>query len=105
MKLPSWRRLNEGISKFEQQIKIEKDKFVDEFQRLKDTNPILDEVIRTSVSFLPQPFNGIAQAIYDSFESTKKNKAIDEILKFLNDIKKGGEEHYNRIVLRLDYKK
>jgi hypothetical protein len=33
----------------------------------------------------PSPFNGIAQAVYSSFEGPKKDK-VDEVLKFLEKI-------------------
>jgi tetratricopeptide (TPR) repeat protein len=102
MKLPSWTDFNKGLSKFEQEIEVERSKISDKIQDLKDAHPVLDKIIKGSLGYLPPPFNEIAKTIYDSFENTKKDIAIEEVLKFLHDIRKEGEEQYKEIAFKLD---
>ncbi|MDQ3838593.1 MAG: hypothetical protein M3297_04920 [Thermoproteota archaeon] len=111
MDFPSWRNLKKGINEFEQrtvksinefekQIYEDKSKLTDKIQQLKDDHPLFDEFIQKSIPFLPTPFNGIAQAIYDSFEGSKKDK-FEEVLKFLYKVKSQSEQQYEKIPLSL----
>lgn len=102
MKLPSWTKFIEGASKFEQQVKVEKTRLINKIQASKDAHPVLDEIINRALPFLPSPFNGLAQAIYNSFQGTKKEEAIETIIKFLESFKSQGEDHYNIIANKLD---
>jgi hypothetical protein len=83
-------------------IKEEKARLGEKIQAIKDGHPVLDEAMRKSVPLLPPPFNMIAQVIYDTFDDTKKDLAIQEVLGFLNHIKKDGEDHFNQISSKLE---
>jgi ABC-type multidrug transport system fused ATPase/permease subunit len=101
MKLPSWSNFLEGVSNFEQSVYHQKEKLTERIQDLKDDHRILDEITKRSIPFLPSPFNGIAQALYDSFDGSAEEKT-DEIQKFLDDIKRQGEDHYTKITSDMD---
>ena len=111
MKFPSWSLLRGGIDSFEQDITrkisdsekelyVGRERLVDRIQKIKADHPLFDELIKRSITFLPTPFNGIAQAIYDSFEGPKRDK-YEEVLKFFENIKGQSKEHYEEITSRL----
>ncbi len=100
MKFPSWSDFRDGVTNFDHSIYYQKTKITEIIQGLKDNHPVFDEIIKRSIPFLPSPFNGISQAIYSSFEGSKKDK-VDEVLNFLKKIENQTEEHYNEITSQL----
>jgi tetratricopeptide (TPR) repeat protein len=111
LKFPSWSEFKEGLNIFEndvlqkisdveRELYAEKDKLADKIQKLKDDHPVFDLFVKKSIPFLPYPFNGIAQAIYDNLEGPKKDK-FEEVLKFLYEIRGQSVEHYEKITSQL----
>lgn len=49
---------------------------------------------------LPQPFDAIADSIYESVEGYDKEK-LSEVKEFLDTVKKRGEYHYNELAPKL----
>lgn len=88
------------LTRIEGSVYNEKVKIIEVIQGLKEDHPVLDEIINNSLGFLPPPFNGIAKAIYDSFNGSKREK-IDEVLNFINEISKQNKEYYEYLTSRL----
>ena len=55
---------------------------------------------KTSLHVLPQPFDVIADSIYESVEGYNKEK-LSEVKEFLHTVKKRGEYHYNELPPKL----
>src|SRR6478672_2769364 len=94
MKFPSWNEFQEKWTKTENEVK-------NKIQEFKDEHQILNKSIKYSLTFLPHPFNYIANNIYDNFLGNYEQKASN-VLKYFNDIQKQGKEHYEEIILRLE---
>lgn len=94
MRLPSWSEFKEKLSNFEKDVNKKIIKF-------KGDYPLLDKAIHQSLGFLPPPFNGIAQNIYDSFEGSEEDKG-KAVLEYLNELKDQGQEHYEIVSNKLD---
>jgi hypothetical protein len=78
----------------------ENERLTNSIAELKDDHPLFDEIVKKAIPFLPVPFNGIAQALYDSFAGSKKDK-VDELLNYLHKIAKQTDEQYAEITSKL----
>ena len=94
MQFASWTEFVNKLSKFEENVKVEIEKF-------KGDHPQLDKGVQLAVTLLPYPLNEIAKSIYDSFDGTTEEKS-HEILNYFNYLKNQGEKHYNNITTKLD---
>jgi len=94
MRFPSWSEFIASVSNIEKEI-------TEKVQEFKQNHPLLDKAIKSSISYLPPPFNGIAQQIYDTFEGDPENKS-QAILNYFKYLQNQGEVHYNEITKRLD---
>jgi hypothetical protein len=94
MKFPSWNDFKASWNKVETEIK-------DEVTKFKDNHEMLNKAIKVSISFLPPPFNAIAQNIYDTYLGSDEEKT-EEVLKYFNELQNQGEDHYKEITLRLE---
>jgi hypothetical protein len=94
MKFPSWNDFKEKWNKTEREIK-------EKITNFKDNHELVVKAIKTSISFLPSPFNTIAQGIYDNYIGTDEEKTA-EVLKYFNELQSQGEEHYKQITMRLE---
>lgn len=94
MKFPTWNEFKEKWNNTEKEVR-------NKIQEFKDNHELLNKAIKTTISFLPSPFNDIASNIYDNYLGTDEEKA-SEVLKYFNDLQNQGEEHYKQITLRLE---
>ena len=72
MKFPSWNNFADGLVRFEQYIYGEKAKVIEKVDTYKEKYPIVDEIFKNAIPFLPVPFNAIAQIIYNNFQGRLK---------------------------------
>jgi hypothetical protein len=85
-----------NLSETEEYIHNKKLKVIESVQKLKQEHPVLTEIVKKAIPFLPSPFDKISQAIYDSFEGSKADK-VNEVLKFLDRIENQTNEYYQFI--------
>ena len=101
MKFPSWLELTQKITQFEEYVSEKRIEFNSEINKFKGDHPLVDEIIQRAIPLLPSPFNGIAGVIYDSFEGSKIEKS-DSIINYFTYLKSQGENHYNKIISKLN---
>ena len=94
MRLPSWDEFTTSFSNFD--IKIN-----EKISNFKDNHQLLDQAIKESIRYLPPPFNGIAENLYDRFEGDPTDK-IKEVREILSTIFEQGQENYEKTAIRLD---
>lgn len=94
MGFPSWKEFTKKLSKLEKDVSQK----ISEF---KENHPLLSKAIKESLKYLPSPFNGIAQNLYDSFEGTEEEKS-NYVIQYLELIKSLGEKHYTESILKLN---
>lgn len=102
MKFPSKTDFTEGFRKFEKTLWDKKEDLSKGIEELGDDHPLYDQIIKTAIPFLPPPFNGIAQALYDNFRGPKKDK-VDQLVSDLAKIANQTDEQYTRMTSKLDY--
>jgi uncharacterized protein YjbI with pentapeptide repeats len=96
----SWNNVKEGLIQFEKKLSQYEIKTIEGFEKFQKNHPVLDEIVKETIPFLPPPVNGIIQRIYkksngDEVQSSK------EIFEFLKKIDTLGESHYKSIVTEL----
>jgi hypothetical protein len=96
--MPSLREFLEKESKFEQQVN---DKINDGLKGFSDKHPLISTAFKTSLHLLPPPFDTIAQNIYNTSDDSDEEK-LKQVREFLNKIRTKDEDHFNRIVAKLD---
>lgn len=94
MKLPTWSEFTTKLSEIEQDIE-------QKVQSFKDSHPLLDDAIKTSMSFFPPPFDSVAKRIYDSFDGSEEEKSA-AVLNYFKYLQSQGEKHYNNVTLQLN---
>ena len=99
MRWPSWNEFTQKIGDFE---KSADDVISSKIEKFQNNHPLLDKAIRTSIKFLPSPFDNIAEAVYDNSKGSDEGQKVEEVKNFFNDFKSQGEEHYNNITSKLD---
>lgn len=67
---------------------------------LSDKHQIVTIAFKTSLHVLSQPFDAIADSIYESVEGYDKEK-LSEVKEFLRTVKKRGEYCYNELAPKL----
>lgn len=67
---------------------------------LLDKHQIVTIAFKTSLHVLPQPFDAIADSIYESVEGHDREK-LSEVKEFLHTVKKRGEHHYSELAPKL----
>lgn len=94
MKFPAWADFTKKVSELEENIKSK-------LQSFKDNHPVLEGALRESFSFLPSPFNAIAEKIYSAASGSEEEKS-DAVVKYFKEIINQGEDHYSKITLQLE---
>lgn len=97
MRWPSWNEFTIKIGDFE---KSANDVISNKIEKFQNNHPLVDKAIRTSIKFLPSPFDNIGEVIYDS--SKDSDEGVEEVKNFLNDLQRQGQEHYKKIISKLD---
>jgi len=102
LRLPSWSELTEKLNKFEKYVNDKRTETGDRIQVFKGKHPLIDTIISDAIILLPPPFGGIAKAIYNSFDTSRKKEGTDAVLNYFNALKNQGANHYNNMALSLD---
>jgi hypothetical protein len=94
---PSWREFIEKERMFYKEVDNQLGK---KAEGLSDKHQIVTIAFKTSLHVLPQPFDAIADSIYESVDGYDKEK-LSEVKEFLHAVKKRGEYHYNELAPKL----
>ncbi len=94
MKFPAWPDFTKKVSELEENIRAK-------LQSFKENHPVLEGSLKESFSFLPSPFNTIAEKIYNTASGSEQEKS-DAVVKYFQDIIDQGEDHYSKITLQLE---
>jgi hypothetical protein len=62
------------LSKTEKYTCDNKWKVIERVEKLKGDHPLLNEIVKKALPFLPSPFDKISQAIYNGLESSKEER-------------------------------
>jgi hypothetical protein len=94
MRFASWNELIIKISEVKQAIE-------DKVEIFKEYPTVLAKSISASIHFLPWPFDDIAEAIHDGTQGSEEDK-FREVVNYFENLQARGEEHYNKVTLRLE---
>ena len=90
-----WNKFKKGYTKFTERLKEDGIHVLSDFKKFTKNNPLADEAIKISLSFIPPPFNELARGLYDKYSATDKVDASKEVFEYLKNIHDRGEENFN----------
>ncbi len=94
---PSWRELVEKGRLFDKEVN---DKLSSHNTGHSDKHQTVEIAFRSSLRFLPAPFDSIAESVYESVDGYEREK-LGEVKNFLHIIVKRGENRYGELAFRL----
>jgi hypothetical protein len=102
MRFPQWEIYTSKIKEWEKYIHGQINEHITKkITNIEDQHPLISKLFTTSLKFLPSPFNEIAQSIYDNFKGSEEDRLL-EVEKFLINLEKQGQVHYEIFTNKLD---
>jgi hypothetical protein len=99
LRLPSWEEFLEKERTWEKHIHQQiKEKVSDTVKE----HPLLSMAFEASLVLLPSPLGAIAQNIYNNTTGSD-NDRLNEVLKYFDELKEKGQEHYEIVANKIDY--
>jgi len=99
---PFWKSFIKGYQTFAKELREKRIIAKNDFNQYRKKYPLLDDIIRTSISAIPFPFNDMATNIYNKFLEEDKIDAAKEVFDYLKTINDNGENNFKALASTLD---
>ena len=94
----TWQGFKEGFGGFSSHLKKKGIDLAKDFKRYRDQYPILDDLVKVSLSFLPSPINYNLLRYYEKFVGEDKTDAAAGIFETVHEINKNGKENFAKML-------